>query len=364
MNRSLVLFFPSIERGGVEKNFYIILNFLSKKFNKIYLVTANTNLKKKFDKKITVICPKSNFWINQNRKIKTLICLILLVKNFFYKKIIILSFQSNVISIIFSKIFNQRIIIRLNTSIKKYVKNNVLKYFFKYIYSQADKIIVNSKIFKKEIHSVLRLNSTLIYNSYQKLKEKKELNFFKNFKGLKILNIGRLTDQKNQILLLKSLKILSNNNIKYRCCIIGSGHEKQKLEMYIRNNNLKKFIKLVGYKKNAEKFLHKIDVFILSSKYEGLPNVLIEAQSRNIPIISSDCPTGPRELLLNGKLGDLFKVNDYKKLSELIIKYYKNKNLLKKKIILSKKYFNRFNLEINCKKYYQIILKYISYERE
>lgn len=363
MNRSLVLFFPSIEGGGVEKNFYIISNFLSKKFKEIYLVTANTNLKKKFGKQIVVVCPKSNFWVNQNRKIKTLICLILLIKNFFNKKIIILSFQSNVISIIFSKIFNKKIIIRLNTSIKKYVKNNILKYFFRYIYSLADRIIVNSIFFKKEIHGIFKLNSTLIYNSHQKLKEKKEINFFKNFKGLKILNIGRLTDQKNQILLLKSLNILSIKNIKYRCCIIGSGKEKQKLEMYIKNNNLKNFIKLAGYKKNAEKFLYKIDLFVLSSNYEGLPNVLIEAQNNNIPIISSDCPTGPRELLLNGKLGDLFEVNDYKKLSELIIQFSKNKINLQNKAILSKKYFYRFDLKKNCKKYYKIILKHIFYER-
>ena len=53
---------------------------------------------------------------------------------------------------------------------------------------------------------------------------------------------------------------------------------------------------------------------MLTSKFEGLPNVLIEAQSKNIPIISSDCPTGPKEILLQGKLGDLFKVGDYRKL--------------------------------------------------
>ena len=57
---------------------------------------------------------------------------------------------------------------------------------------------------------------------------------------------------------------------------------------------------------------------MLTSLYEGLPNVLLEAQVLKKFIISSNCPTGPREILLNGKAGSLFKVGDYKKLSDLI----------------------------------------------
>ena len=77
-------------------------------------------------------------------------------------------------------------------------------------------------------------------------------------------------------------------------------------------------------RKNAENYLSSCNLFILTSKFEGLPNVLIEAQSRNIPIISSNCPTGPKEILLNGKLGDLFEVGDIYKLFKLILQFSKN----------------------------------------
>ena len=82
---------------------------------------------------------------------------------------------------------------------------------------------------------------------------------------------------------------------------------------YINSKKLDKFIKLIGYKKNAHNYLSTCDLFILTSKFEGLPNVLIEAQSKNIPVISSNCPTSPRVIWLEGTLGDLVKVSDSQK---------------------------------------------------
>ena len=89
-------------------------------------------------------------------------------------------------------------------------------------------------------------------------------------------------------------------------------------------------------------------LFILSSKYEGLPNTLIEALTFGLNIISTDCKTGPKEILKNGKFGKLFKVGDYKKLSELIL-FSKKRN--KSKIF---KDF-RFNQKTNILKYKKIL---------
>ena len=78
-----------------------------------------------------------------------------------------------------------------------------------------------------------------------------------------------------------------------------------------------------------------------------------------MPIISSNCPTGPKEILMNGRLGDLFRSGDYKDLCKKIYNYYKNKELLKKKSTLSKKYLHRFDYKKNLNKYVLIITKYI-----
>ena len=346
---------PTIDGGGVEKNFFLISNYLSRKYKEIYVVTSNTDYKKSFHKNIKVICPKNKIWIKKNRFIKTLISAFLLIYNFFNKKVVILSFQSNIIAIWISKIFNFRIIIRLNTSVKKYIKGYFGKKFYKLNYKLSDKIIVNSLIFQKELKDYFNLSSNLIYNSYKPSLKKKRLIFFKNFNGLKIINIGRLTDQKDQITLLKSLNLLSKYEINFRCCVIGGGIKKKTLNNYINEKKLNNFVKLIGYKDNAENYLDSSNLFILTSRYEGLPNVLIEAQSRNLPIISSDCPTGPSEILLKGKLGDLFKVGDHKKLSYLITNFVEDKKKLLNKSKKAKKFLKRFELEINCEKYKKII---------
>ena len=153
----------------------------------------------------------------------------------------------------------------------------------------------------------------------------------------------------------RCLKLLNKSELIYKCCIIGDGDKKEYLQNYINSNNLEKSVKLIGYKKNAEDYLNSADLFVLTSKFEGLPNVLLEAQSKNIPIISSDCPTGPKEILLQGKLGDLFKVGDYRKLFYLILKFSKNKKILLQKSKKAKKYLKRYDFRINNEKYYKII---------
>ena len=124
---------------------------------------------------------------------------------------------------------------------------------------------------------------------------------------------------------------------------------------YIYENNLSKQVKLIDFQNNPFNLIKLSDVFILTSLYEGLPNVLLESQVLKKFIISSDCPTGPREILLNGKAGFLFNVGDHTELSNLILNYYKNKKLLSKKISIGYKNLSRFDYNRNLKKYLNII---------
>ena len=98
------------------------------------------------------------------------------------------------------------------------------------------------------------------------------------------------------------------------------------LELFIKRNNLNKIVKIINFKKNPFPYLKKSDLFVLTSNFEGLPNVLLEAATLKKFIISTDCPTGPKEIVDNGKNGILVKMNDYKNLSEKINFFIKIKS--------------------------------------
>ena len=127
MNKKIIFYIPSIEGGGVEKNLYLLIKYLPKKNNKIHIITANRKNNK--SKGIKYICPNSDYWNKKNRTIKNIICIYLLIKKFWSSKAVILSFQSNITSIIISKFLGFKILIRLNTSLNKYV-NNIFKKLF------------------------------------------------------------------------------------------------------------------------------------------------------------------------------------------------------------------------------------------
>ena len=161
--------------------------------------------------------------------------------------------------------------------------------------------------------------------------------------------------QKDQLTLLKALNKIKNR-INFKLIIIGEGSEKKNLLNFINKNNLQKNIKIMKFQKNPYNIINKSDLFILTSRYEGLPNVLLEAAALKKFIISSKCPTGPSEILINGKYGLLFDVEDYKALSRQIIKFYYMPNNKKKEI--SKNLYNslyRYNLKNNLEKYFNIL---------
>ena len=122
------------------------------------------------------------------------------------------------------------------------------------------------------------------------------------------LAIGRLTKQKNFIFLSKCFSRLVKDYPDIKLIVIGEGEEKEKIDHFIRSNNLDKNIILLGYQKNVFKFLKNCRAFILSSLWEDPGFVLIEAMLSGCIVLSSDCPNGPKEIL-GKKNGLLFQSN-------------------------------------------------------
>ena len=147
--------------------------------------------------------------------------------------------------------------------------------------------------------------------------------------------------------------------VKCKLVIIGKGYKEKILRKYILENKLQKIIKLIGYKKNPESYIKIADVFVLTSVYEGLPNILIESLYLKKYIISSNCFTGPKEILNNGQYGQLFKVGDYNQLFKLLKNFNNNPRKIKYKISQGYKSLARFDHKNNCRKYFQIISNHL-----
>ena len=363
--KSLVLFMPSIEGGGVEKNLFLVSNHLVKKIRKVKLITYEKSFKYSLNNNVEVLYfkKKSN---NESKYFKYVMCLWLLIK--FYlrnKNILVFSFQANIYCLILSKILKFDIIIRSNSSptgwSQGFFKNIVFKIFFKY----AKSIIVNSFEFKKLLDKKFNVNSIVIYNPLNKeeiiklSKERIGKSFFKGKSNIKLINIARFTDQKDHLTMLNALNNLKNN-INFELLIMGYGVNKNILQNFIKKNNLSKKIKIIGFQKNPYKFLSKADVLISTSIYEGLPNVLMESLALKKFVISSDCPTGPREILKNGKYGYLFKTKSVEDLSKKILKFVKTSNKSKNLIInRAHNSLYRFDNKKNCEKYFKLVSKYL-----
>ncbi len=113
--------------------------------------------------------------------------------------------------------------------------------------------------------------------------------------------------------------------------ILGDGKEKENIKSLIKKYKLQKRIFVLGHKKKPKKYYLESNLYINASHFEGFPNAVVEAINFNLPVICSDCKGGAKEIILNGRGGDLFDVGDYKILAKRIISFYQNPNKLKKK---------------------------------
>ena len=140
--KKLIVLIPSIEGGGVEKNFFLIANYLSQYLKDITVITTDKSIRKRINKKINIIAPQSNFWSRQTRLIKYLLCLYkLLLFALQNKNILIFSFQANVYAIILSKILRIKIITRSNSSSEGWSKNIIKKFLYKIFLNLSDQVI-------------------------------------------------------------------------------------------------------------------------------------------------------------------------------------------------------------------------------
>lgn len=208
---------------------------------------------------------------------------------------------------------------------------------------KINKLILISEDMKKQaikiFSDILEDKYGVLYNFFniEELKKMSSDETFLNEKEKELIKekyffaCCRIDKQKDIDTLIESYKILKEKyKLKEKLYIAGIGDQRERLEILIKNYSLENDIIFLGMQKNPYIWMKKAEFFVHSSHYEGLPTVVIEALITNGMVISSDCPTGPREILEDGKSGILFPVGDKEKLSEDIYKILSDKNLTDK----------------------------------
>jgi len=132
-----------------------------------------------------------------------------------------------------------------------------------------------------------------------------------------LLGVGRMGSQKNFSLLIRAFAQLCRHR-EARLVLLGDGDERRALEALTHVLNVQDSVEFVGFEENPYKYMARADVFVLSSRSEGLPTVLIEALACGCPIVSTDSSEGVREILGNGEFGTLVPVGDREALADAI----------------------------------------------
>jgi len=155
-----------------------------------------------------------------------------------------------------------------------------------------------------------------------------------------ILAVGRLTNQKGFDLLINAISLIKDDFNGWKVNIIGSGEDEDKLKKQIEKLNLQNIIRIYPPTKNIELEYQKASIYVMSSRYEGLPMVLIEAQTCGLPIVSFDCPEGPSEVIHNNDDGFLVENGNIENLSKAILELMCNQE---KRIQFGKKALENSN---------------------
>jgi glycosyltransferase involved in cell wall biosynthesis len=202
---------------------------------------------------------------------------------------------------------------------KHWSRRMMLETIVRYVYKRADRVLCVSNGMAEQLGK--RLNHphiSFIHNpirfalrTQSKSESRQMLGIAQDTKI--ILAVGRISRQKNYLMLLQALKNadLANKHCLYIIGGVFDQKEKIKLDRFIADNNIESQVRFVDFTHEIHSYYEAADMFVLSSAWEGFGNVLVEALAFGLPIVSTRCNYGPAEILEDGQFGTLVEVNDH-----------------------------------------------------
>ena len=220
---------------------------------------------------------------------------------------------------------------------------------------KMDKIVTLTERDKRNFINKFKINENKVQNIPNWYENIHNDNSEYKIDSKKIITVGRLEKVKGHDLLIKVAKKVQEKHPNWSWDIYGDGSCKNEISNNIIKNNLQNFVKLKGNCTNLNRIYNEYAMFVLTSYYEGIPLVLLEAQEAKLPVISFDCPTGPAEIIENEKNGFLIPAYD---IDKMVIKICELIEKPEERIEFSKKTkinFQKFEKNLIVKEWIDLI---------
>ena len=318
INKKVIIFIGDLRSGGAERVVSIISKGFLQEFKEIEIILYyDRPIFYNLDKNIKIRI------IERETKSRNILKNILWLRKNVNKENIFLSFLApfNIVAIV-ALFFKKKIIVADRNDPRSDPPNFIKRFIRDILYNFTEKVVCQTESNKKYFNKNIQEKTSIIYNPIylsekigSTLEEKKEN---------RIVSVGRLSKQKNQILLIDSFKRVLKYFPDYKLIIYGEGEERINLENYIKKLDLEKNISLPGAFKDVHTKIKGAKAFIMTSDYEGMPNALLEAMSLGLPCISTKV-SGAIDLIENYKNGVLVNRNS-DEISNEIMKILKNEN--------------------------------------
>ncbi|MDE5122786.1 MAG: glycosyltransferase [Trichodesmium sp. St19_bin1] len=238
------------------------------------------------------------------------------------------------------------------------LQERFLPILMRWLYPSADKVVACSQGLARDLEIYLGFNHgkiDVIYNPVidEKLAEKANLfvehPWFNKGEIPVVLGAGRLVRQKDFATLIRAFALVKKEQ-KVRLVILGEGQLKNQLLTLVGQLNLENDVVILDFVENPYAYMAKSAVFVLSSGWEGFGNVVAEALAAGAPVVSTNCPSGPAEILDNGKYGELVAVGNSQGMAEAILRVLSGKVRS-----VDSAWLEQFTLKYSAQKYLELI---------
>jgi len=281
--------------------------------------------------------------------------------------------QVNIVTILTDTLFGLGcpVVVNEQTALKMALRSKWQRHIFwplaHRVYKQAAKAIAASSGIASEAQEMLSLSP----DKFQVIHNPVDLDTIRDQSSLssvslstthpRLVAVGRLDRPKNYPLLLRAV----DRAVRERpvsLYILGEGSERPRLEKLIRDLGLHSVVRLLGFQRNPYATMRQADVFVLSSDYEGFGNVIVEAMALGVPVIATDCPYGPREILAGGKYGVLVPPGDEQALADAILSLLRDPDARRRLGAEAKKRAEEFSVEKAVLSYERLFLDLVEAE--